>query len=86
MEIQGDSKAVLHEKGDGFESSAVYEANGNDLTVVSKIVVYRECSLAIYTSKLTIIYSSSLQMQHALQAIVYMEPLCSDHFCSPEVS
>lgn len=33
VEIQGDSKAVLHEKGDGFESSAVYEVKGNELTV-----------------------------------------------------
>ena len=33
--INSETKATLTEKGDGFESTAVYEAHGNDLTVVS---------------------------------------------------
>ena len=33
--VNSETQATITEKGDGFESSAVYLANGNDLTVVS---------------------------------------------------
>lgn len=32
--VNSETKATLTEKGDGFESTAVYECHGNELTVV----------------------------------------------------